>query len=60
MRLGIVAACPTLVFISYAHEDEELLKELQTHLSVLSRSLAVHERYDHDIEDRRSPMAESD
>ena len=37
------------VFYSYAHEDEELVKELQKHLSILKRQGVIREWYDREI-----------
>ena len=37
------------IFISYAHEDQELLKALEVHLSPLERQHFVSTWYDHDI-----------
>ena len=37
------------VFYSYAHEDEELVKELRKHLSLLKRQGVIREWYDREI-----------
>jgi len=37
------------VFFSYAHEDEELVKELRKHLSLLKRQSVIREWYDREI-----------
>ena len=37
------------VFYSYAHEDEELVKELRKHLSILKRQGVIREWYDREI-----------
>ena len=37
------------VFYSYAHEDEALIRELRTHLSILKREGLIREWYDRDI-----------
>ena len=37
------------VFYSYAHEDEELVKELRKHLSILKRQGVVRDWYDREI-----------
>jgi TIR domain len=37
------------VFYSYAHEDEELVKELRKHLSILKRQGMIREWYDREI-----------
>jgi len=37
------------VFYSYAHEDEELVKELQKHLSILKREGVIRDWYDREI-----------
>ena len=37
------------VFYSYAHEDEELVKELRKHLSILKRQGVIRDWYDREI-----------
>jgi len=37
------------VFYSYAHEDEELVKELQKHLSILKWQGVIRDWYDREI-----------
>jgi len=37
------------VFYSYAHEDEELVKQLRKHLSILKRQGVIREWYDREI-----------
>src|SRR2546427_11814161 len=37
------------VFISYAHEDEKLLQELETHLSLMRRQELISDWHDHQI-----------
>ena len=37
------------VFYSYAHEDEELVKKLRNHLSILKRQGVIREWYDREI-----------
>ena len=37
------------VFYSYAHEDEELVRELRKHLSILKRQGVIREFYDREI-----------
>ena len=38
-----------VVFYSYAHEDEELVKKLWKHLSILKRQGVIREWYDREI-----------
>ena len=40
---------PVDLFYSYAHEDEELVKELRKHLSILKRQGVIREWYDREI-----------
>jgi hypothetical protein len=40
---------PTEVFFSYAHEDEQLMKELVSHLGILKRLGVIHDWHDRKI-----------
>src|SRR5436853_5847987 len=40
---------PIKVFLSYAHEDESLLRELETHLSSIKREGWISTWYDREI-----------
>ena len=47
---NIVALPPLKVFISYAHQDKSLLKQLETHLSLMRRQGLIRDWHDRKIE----------